>query len=538
MIQNKMEFSMHIITRYFYFLVLLPMLVGCGGNRWTVPEYDNTPVGTPAELQYGTFSAGLYGTSDTHTIAVLLPTSGPNAAIGKTILPGIEAAYMQFAPTELKMQFYDTGTDDVSTVIQTAVASNPDVIIGPVFGENAKILRAVKPSDIPALSFTSDTSAIGNGVFSVAVMPANTIEATLQEMNSMGAKNFIMMAPNNSSGHLMAGAAQSISNEYNPKNIGIFYYNERDTESIKSVAMDATLYTTRNAANTRAKEILSAILNHESLSPTEKYSLSRQLEYINRTDTLGELPYDSILFLGNSDDTKSLASFLRYYGLGVRDAQFYGTPMWEEGNIASDITMTGAVFATLPDISSGFATMYESATGTTAPRMAAIGFDATILAIGATYAPGGVAQYLMNPGGYIGTSGLFRLRSNGLNERALQIVRLNGDGTTTITKTPSTAFTIPIYKTANVYISPADEMHLGDTTVNPMDYINIPERFRGKYQSGKTNQSKSAPQSSAFEPATVLPKNEDTFSITATDYKPVPLESVHRTYIDSVELEE
>jgi outer membrane PBP1 activator LpoA protein len=533
-----MDFSMHIITRLLSFLTLVPLLVGCGGgNRWSA-DYDDAPVGMPAELQYGSFSAGLYGTSDTHTIAVLLPTSGPKAAIGKTILPAIEAAYMQFAPSELQMTFYDTGTDDVSNVIQTAVASNPEVIIGPVFDENTKVLRDIKPTSIPALSFTSDTSAVGDGVFSMAVMPSNTIEAILQEMNAMGGHKFIILAPNTPSGQVMAGAAKSISNEYDIETAGIFYYNERDTESIKTTAMDAAMYTARNAANTRAKEILSAILNHENLSPIEKSSMARQLERINRTDTLGTLPYDSVLFLGNADDTKSLASFLRYYGLGVRDAQFYGTPMWEDSNIASDITMTGAVFATLPEISPNFANLYESATGTKASRMAAIGYDATILAIGATYSANGVASYLMMPGGYLGTTGLFRLRPNGLNERALQIERLNGDGTATVAKTPVAAFTLPIYKTSNVYISPANEMSLNSPGVNPMDYITIPERFKGKYRSKTYYATKSTVNNSALEPATVLPKNEDSFTITADGYKPVPLENVSRTYIDSVEVSE
>ena len=533
-----MDFSMHIITRFLYFIVLLPLLVGCGGgNSHWYSEYDKTTTGMPAELQYGSFSAGLYGTSETHTIAVLLPTSGPKAAIGKTILPAIEAAYMQFAPSELQMSFYDTGADDVHSVIENAVASNPEVIIGPVFAENAKILRDIKPSSIPALSFTSDTSAVGDGVFSMAVIPANTIETTLQEMNARGAKSFIIMAPNSSSGHLMAGAAERISNVYNIDNVGVFFYNEHDTESIKNASMDAAMYMARNAANTRAKEILSAILNHENLSPTEKSSLSRQLERIGRTDTLGTLPYDSVLFLGSTDDTKSLASFLRYYGLGVRDAQFYGTPMWEEGDIASDLTMTGSVFATLPEIPSNFSALYQSATNNPASRMAAIGYDATILAIGAVYSQNGVAPYLMNAGGYVGANGLFRLRPNGLNERALQIVRLNGDGTTTVARTPAAAFTIPIYKTNEVYISPADDKALVARGVNPMDYINIPERFRGKYRAKTYGVTKTTNSSTTFESVTITPTNDD-FSIKAENYKPVPLETVNRTYIDSVEISE
>ena len=533
---------MYIIKHLVQFICASAILAGCSGtnNRW-YSEYDNATVSTPSQLQYGTYMTGMYGTDSNESIAVLLPTSGPNANIGKSIRPAIEAAAMQFAPSDTRFDFYDTGSGDVSQTIRSAVASNPAVIIGPVFAQNAKILRDIKPADTPALAFTSDISALGDGVFSMSLIPTNTIEATIQEMRERGGRQFIIIAPNNASGQTMAGAAKAITGTYNIKNVGVFYYNERDTESIKSTAMAATMYTARNAANTRAKEILSDILNHEKLSWAERSNINKQLENINRTDTLGELPYDSVLFLGTGDDTKSMVSFLRYYGLGTRDAQFYGTPMWEEGDIASDIAMTGAVFATMPDIPHEFSSIYENATGTHPTRMAAIGYDATIFAIGAIRSKNNIAPYVMNQSGYIGINGLFRMRPSGTNERALQIVRLNGDGTTTITRTPATTFTTQIYTNTMKYISPAEQMPLIGNGVNPMDYIKIPEHLRGKYRSktfGVNHVVTTPASTSAFSSVTVLPNNDNEFSITAEDYAPVPLENVSRKYIDSVEISE
>lgn len=538
-----MDFSMYIIKNILRFVCISAILTGCSGthNRWYT-EYDKASVSTPASLQYGSFSSGMYGTDSTQSIAVLLPTSGPNANIGKSIRPAIEAAAMQFASNGTRMDFYDTGSGDVTQTIRTAVASNPGVIIGPVFAQNARILRDIKPADMPALAFTSDISAVGDGVFSMSLVPTNTIETTIQEIRARGGNQFIIIAPDNTSGRTMAGAAKSMTGTYNIKNTGVFYYNEHDTESIKSTAMAAAMYTARNAANTRAKEILSDILNHENLSATERSNISKQLENISRTDTLGALPYDSILFLGSGDDTKSLVSFLRYYGLGTRDAGFYGTPLWEDGDISSDVAMTGAVFATLPEIPAEFSNIYEGATGTPALRMAAMGYDATILALGAIRAKDYAASYLMNQSGYIGINGLFRLRPSGSNERALQILRINGDGTTTTVKKAATNFTVPIYTTATNYISPAEPMALAGSGVNPLNYITIPERLRGKYRSKTYGANHSiatnANTDSAFSSVTVLPANDNEFSITAENYNPVPLENVSRTYIDSVEISE
>ena len=534
---------MHIIKQILKFTCLAILVSSCHQNKtgWR-SEYTNVPITAPTQLQYGTYSLGMYGsTSDTvHNIAVLIPVSGTNSKTGKAIRLGIESAAMQFAPEGLQINFYDTGTGNIDETIGRALASNPEIIIGPVFADEARVLHDKKPSLIPALSFTSDVSAVGDGIISMSVMPTNTIEAITQEMVATGTKNFIIIAPNNLSGPIMAGAAKSIADTYNIENVGIFYYNERDTDSIKSTAISASMYNARNAANTRAKEILSAIINHESLSGPEKYSLSRQLENLNRVDTLGDLPYDSILFLGDANDTKSMASFLRYYGVGTHDAKFYGTPLWEDSDIASDITMMGATFATLPEIPEDFRNMYSIATGTFPTRMSTIGYDSTMLAIGTLYSQDGIHKHLMNPSGYTGINGLFRLHTDGTNERALRIIRLNGDGTTSIVRSEPAAFTTPIYKTNGTYISAVENTPLNSDGINPLHYIKIPERFTGKYRAktyGVNHSEEQKNSNTVFHTSTILPQN-DTDSITSEDYQPVPLDNISRTYIDSVEITE
>lgn len=530
---------MHIINKFFYFVILTIFLAGCSGSsKWS--GYDSKNVTAPNQL-YGTYMVGMYGESnDAHNIAVLLPTSGEHAAIGQSIRPAIEAAVMQHAPKGLRVNFYDTGSGDVANTMYEMLSQNPDVIIGPVFADNAKILRDMKPYDIPALSFTSDLSAVGNGVLSVALTPTNSTEAILQSMKTDGVEKFIIIAPNNTSGHIMAGAAKSINSAYNIKNIGVFYYDERDANSIKDTTHTASMYAARSAANTRAREILSNMINHESLTGTEKSSAIAQLDKLNKRDVIGKLPYDAILFLGTADDTKSLVSFLRYYNVSANDVRMYGTSMWENTDIASDITMTGAKFATMNDIPQNMSAIYESATGNPVSRMAAIGYDATMLAIGATYANTDATTYLLNPSGYIGANGLFRLRPNGTNERALQIVHINGDGTTTPVKSAPDNFITQVYMNTANYVSPAESMSLESAGINPVNYINIPDRLRGKYKS-KTYGVNTAPQTGTFEPTgniTVVTQPQDDFSITAENYQPVQLENVSKKNIDAIEITE
>ncbi|MBQ8255390.1 MAG: penicillin-binding protein activator [Alphaproteobacteria bacterium] len=533
------------MNRFLKYFTATVLLSGCAGTQKIVSsddgwfgDYDSMITGTPATLQYGRPSDGYGATSDgTENMAVLLPLSGQNAQIGKTIRASVETAVLQRAPSGLSVHFYDTN-NNLSETINTVLATNPKIIIGPVFADNARLVRESKPSNLPVLSFTSDATAIGDGVMTMALMPSNGIETIMNEMKNDGTKRFIIIAPDTKSGHLMAGTAQNISNAYDITLNGIFFYNEGDTDSIKATSAAASMNNARTTAHTRARHVLSDILTNERLTAIEKSNLNSQLGKLSRTEALGPLPYDAILFLGNGNDTKSLASFLRYYNVGARDARFYGTTMWDGSDIASDFTMSGAKFATLPEMNQNFANVYELVSGTIPNRMATFGYDATNIAIDMIYSGQSAGAYLLNPSGYIGTDGLFRLMPNGTSERGLNIVELNGSGTPRIIKSAPTSFITPLYRITEHYVSPADAMELQTPGIDPDDYINLPERLRDKYRS-KTIGTNITPTTTIEKSTLVAILPEDVGDpITSENYKPIKRESVSRSYIDEYEIEE
>ncbi len=514
------------------------LLASCGGSPrgdW-VGEYTPAPLSKPTQITY----TALRPDTTARNIAVLLPTTGPNAAAGDTIRDAIEAAILQRAPRNLTVSFYDTG-NNAKNAIATALTTNPDIIIGPLFSENARALRGTKPITTPALAFTSDITAVGDGVISMALIPTNGTEAIVQEMNRDGIHNFIILAPDTESGHLIAGAATAAADAYDMRLNGVFYYTEHNTNNIKETATKASMYNARSAANTRAKEILSDILTTQRLTTLEKSSLARQLETISRDETLGKLPYEAVLFLGDGNDAKSLASFLRYYGVGSHDVRFYGTAMWSGADLASDITMSGAKFSAMPEISEGFKTLYQQTSGVSPSALAAFGYDAANMALNTLYASESGTTYLLNPSGYTGTSGLFRLMADGNNERALQIMQLNASGAPRTVRYAASNFMTPIYSLEPHRIRAADSMDLETRGINPTDYIQIPERFKSEYKSktyGKNITRNESDDVVKTDVITVLPKN-DSKTISATpDFKPVKTESIKRTYIDSVVIEE
>lgn len=529
------------MNRFFGFCAILLGLSACN----TTPkqdwfgEYGTMETGTPAQMQYGSFdNSSELPNGSMPRMAVLLPLSGENAAVGKSIRTSIETAILQRGAQSLSVSFYDTVKNPTDAFNQ-ALSANPEIIVGPVFASDARLLRDMKPELTPVLSFTSDATAVGDGIMTMALMPTNSVEAIIKEMSSDNVKNFVILAPNTTSGQLMAGTAKNASRIYDVPLSGIFYYTEKDSESIKNATMAASMNAARTAANTRAREVLSDILTNERLTAIEKSNLTQQLDKISKSDTLGRVPYDAVLFLGNGADTKSLASFLRYYGVGARDAKFYGTALWDSTDIARDFTMSGAKYAALPEISPEFANLYEQVSGTSPNRLATFGYDAANMAVGMIYSNQSNAAYLLNPSGYVGIDGLFRLKPTGESERALRIVELDGSGTPRTVKDAPKNFLTPIYNIEQRHITPAREMALETRGINPNDYIQIPDRLQAKYKSKTYGANMTAPVQPVqpTDAVTILPEDDSDIIVTP-DFQPVTLESVHKTYIDSVEIQE
>lgn len=527
------------MTRFFYAIFATLILAGCagtGGKRDWNAEYTNVPTGTPIQMQYGSY----YSADDNqqHNIAVLLPLSGQAAGPGREIANAMELTLLQHSLSKLNVRFFDTATNPTNA-INMALATKPDIVVGPLFSSDAQILRTTKSDDLPAISFTSDANALGDGVMTVALMPTNSIELIVREMFYDGAKNFIIMAPNTDSGKIMAGTAKRAAEIYGPTVNGIFFYTEHDNDNLKETALQASMFNARSAANKRARTVLSDILTQETVNGIEKSNLYYQLDQISKSDVLGTLPYSAVLFLGNADDTKTLGSFLRYYSADSRSVSFYGTALLDGTNIVSDYTMMGTKYAALPEQNASFINLYQQTYDSVPSRFATFGYDAANIAMGAVYSNKTTAAYLLDPSGYAGMDGIVRLKPNGDSERGLRILQVNASGTPVVVRNAPENFINPIYNIEQRNISPADAMPLQTHGINPNDFIKIPERFRNKYKSqtyGANMTANTQPQTQNVITVITSPDNDDT--VIDEDYKPVKLEPINKTMIDAVEINE
>ncbi|MCL2338995.1 MAG: penicillin-binding protein activator [Proteobacteria bacterium] len=540
-------------------------LAGCNTqNRdWGAEYADGAPTAAPATINQNFYAPGDTRTptdtvvapmpsnvppSDVKTVAVLLPLSGPQASVGTSIQHAIEIAFFQKQPRSVMVAFNDIGGSKEQKLIamQNVIARGPDIILGPVFADDVDLLRSVRPNNLPAITFTSDPTALGSGLFTFALLPNQGAEAIVQQMARNNDMRVLILAPDSKTGYMLANAALDGAVINNIRVAGLYFYREGDMGSQKAIAERAAMFNPRTRANTRAKEILADALIRQNMSPIDKANVNRQLAAVNRADTLGNLPYDAVLFLGTANDSKALASFLRYYDVPTNTVRFYGTAMWDADVLFSDMTLYGAQYASLPAISPDFSRVYTDVQGTPPNRMSSMGYDAAMLAISALSDPRqSVAAGLLDPSGYTGLDGLVRLRPNGTNERALQIMRLDASGTPAIAVPAAKNFVRPLYQTTRVDGRKPPEIEI-TSGINPMDYIQLPVGIAGIY----TSQSyflpgaasvgaapSTAPAQNMSPIPVILPEDDsDNIVINSPNFQPGTPDAVARTMIDSVQI--
>ena len=159
--------------------------------------------------------------------------------------------------------------------------------------------------------------------------------------------------------------------------------------------------------------------------------------------------------------------------------------------------------------------------------------------MGTVYSNKTPAAYLLDPSGYAGMDGIVRLKPNGDSERGLRIMQTNGSGTPVVVRNAPENFINPIYNIEQRQITPASEMSLQTRGINPNDFIRIPDRFRSKYKSETYGINMTEPEPQPRQNViTVINEPASQSTVIDTEYKPVKLESINKTMIDSVEINE
>lgn len=326
-----------------------------------------------------------------HRIALLVPMSGSNGAVGQSISNASTMALLDTNAGNLRITTYDTATG-ARAAAQKALADGNELILGPLMGDNvAQVLSVARPAGVTVISFSNDTDATAEGAYLMGQMPEQSIARSVGYARSKGARNFAILAPDGEYGTRASAAL-------------------RDTVA-------------RQGGSVVGSETYSR-------SNTSVVSAARRLK--------GRGGFDSVLLADGPRLAAQGAAELR--GEGIR---LIGTELWSgDGAVARSSALSGAIFSAIPDGRfKRFSDSYTQRFGGAPYRISTLGYDAVLLTlnIARDWQPGRdfPIDKLRDSGGFIGLDGAFRFTNDGMVERAMEIREVRSGGVTVIEQAPT-----------------------------------------------------------------------------------------------------
>lgn len=341
------------------------------GGLGTGPSIDTTaPVPVALLVPYGAGTAGEEG----------LARSLENAArLAMADLDGVQ----------IDLRVYSTAgnASRAAAQAQKAVNEGAKIILGPVFGEAANAAGvAVASKGVNVLSFSNNTEIAGGNVFVLGNTFENTAARVARYAASKGKSRVLVVHAETTAGAIAEAAVSKALSRAGARKIGTVSYPASQEGLIETVPMIA------DAAKTGGANAI-----------------------FFTSDTVGGLPL--------------LSQLLPERGIRPAEYQYLGLTRWDIPQQTLSLPgLQGGLFA-LPDptLTAQFQNRYAARYGTQPHPLAGLAYDG-IAAIGALVKQGKSNALtgfgLTQNAGFVGVNGVFRLRSDGTNDRALAVAQI------------------------------------------------------------------------------------------------------------------
>ena len=360
------------------------------------------------------------------TVAMLLPLTGQTAGLGQAMQDAAMLATYDMAGDDLMLRFYDSAgnPEGATNAARTAIAEGAQMILGPLFGTEAREVGPVAAqAGVHVLAFSNDRSAAGPGVNILGFLPEAQVIRVVAYARSRQIERFAVIAPANDYGNAVVNSLRLALDAYGGLMTEVAIYDPATEDLTPTVRMLARYDSKRRAA----------IQQLQGKNDAASKAALRQLQ----DQISAEMNFDAVLIAESGARLRALAPLLPYYDIDPAKIRFLGTAQWDEAGLGNEPALVGAWFAAAsPDARAAFDKRYEQVFKRKPPRLASLAYDAAALAAVVARGRGFTAEALLQPSGYAGVDGIFRLRPDGLVERGLAVLEVLPRGVKVIDPPP------------------------------------------------------------------------------------------------------
>ncbi len=368
-------------------LIALAALAGCVSPRRVAPPAPPPPPVAEAPRPAGPLPAD----EARHRVAMLVPVTGANAAVGQSIANAANLALLDAGGKAIRITVYDTAaTGGATAAARRAIAEGNGLFLGPLLGEDVRaVAPAAAAAHVPVVAFSNDMTAAAGGVYLLGFSPEGAIARVVDHAAARGLRRFAGLVPS-----------------------GV--YGRRASKALLAAVADA-------------KGTVVALADFDR----GPQSLALAVRKLNAAGG-----YDAVLIADSGRIVLQAAPLIRRGG--GAPARILGTELWNtEPSLAREPAMAGAWFAAVSDgLYTRFAARYRARFGRSPYRLATLGYDAVLLTmrVASDWRPGAPfpAAALAGRDGFAGVDGAFRFGRDGVAERALEVKQVGASGFTVV----------------------------------------------------------------------------------------------------------
>lgn len=494
---------MRYFFRQFFTAVLILAAASCGRMRvpidksvFNISDADLAEQSPVASVEQPTESIVLKKPIERYRVGVLIPLSGPSAKLGENLQKSAMMALFDMNNPKLILQFYDTeGTQEgARNAAETAVSQGVELIIGPVFSKEVHSVRPIaRDADIGVITFSSDPSNFGKGVYTISTLTSQQAEMITRYACEKGYKRFAILSQDNMTGDIISYAVKKAADECGAKITKAGFYDPKIDNLQPSVAsiMPRMMEDLEKERDEEIKRLESSIElvyagkpvpmkdeetgEWKDVHMTEK-QLDETIEALKTKELIRDpFEFDAIFVSDDGSRLRSLGALFSYYDL-PKEIRVLGTSQWAEAKPARESSLIGGWFANLPTAGfQGFAARFKEIYGEKPLRIASQAYDAVALASVLTDMGGFSYSNLTTPSGFNGVDGLFRLLPNGESERGLEVLGVERRGFVTLAPTIEKFENDPVqapevfiggfrFSPALIYVPEAETVIVDETT--------------------------------------------------------------------------
>ena len=323
-------------------------------------------------------------------VAVLVPLTGSNGALGRSILNAANLALLDTGGGRIRITAYDTATGAAPAANQ-ALAEGSGLILGPLLAEDVRVVAPLaRRARVPVIAFSNDSGVAGDGVYLMGITPAQSIARVVDHAHSRGLSGFGALVPAS-------------------------VYGERASSAMVAAVEGAG----------------GRLVGMQSYTPGAISAAAGRLNAVGRMD--------AVLVADGSRTALQAVPILRQTSPQPR---LLATELWAtESNLGASAGLRGAWFAAPSDALYGqFRSRYRARYNVNPYRLATLGYDAVLLAVrvAADWPLGRPfpERALRNADGFTGVDGAFRFGRDGLADRALEVREVTAAGTSVVSPAP------------------------------------------------------------------------------------------------------